>query len=100
MHTENAIITCSLAGVLTLVKIVSVVVATAFAGSLLMADVALAASKNSGSNMRDRMSDKQKKELRARAMAWCKKKFRDGSNSVERVQIQSNGKVICYIRGY
>jgi hypothetical protein len=65
-----------------------------------MADIAFAASKNSGTSVRDRMSDAQKKELRRRAMDWCKKKFRDGANSIERVQIQSNGKVICYIRGY
>ncbi len=83
-----------------MVKTITALVASAFVGSLMMADLALAASKNSNANVRDRMSDAQKKEIRRKAMEWCKKKYRDGSNQVERIQIQSNGKVICYIRGY
>ena len=45
------------------------------------------------------MSEKQKKDLRVRAREYCNKTYAKGGAFVERIKIQSTGKVICWIRG-
>ncbi len=48
---------------------------------------------------RDAMSEKEKKDIRKRAREYCNKTYAKGGAFVERVEIQSTGKVICWIRG-
>lgn len=48
---------------------------------------------------RSQMSEKQKKDLRVRAREYCNKTYAKGGAFVERIEIQSTGKVICWIRG-
>lgn len=48
---------------------------------------------------RSSMSDKQKKDLRVRAREYCNKTYAKGGAFIERIEIQSTGKVICWIRG-
>ena len=48
---------------------------------------------------RSTMSEKQKKDLRVRAREYCNKTYAKGGAFVERIEIQSTGKVICWIRG-
>lgn len=48
---------------------------------------------------RSMMSEKQKKDLRVRAREYCNKTYAKGGAFVERIKIQSTGKVICWIRG-
>jgi hypothetical protein len=48
---------------------------------------------------RDAMSEKEKKALRKNAREYCNKKYAKGGAFVERIEIQSTGKVICWIRG-
>jgi hypothetical protein len=48
---------------------------------------------------RDQMSAEQKRALRKKAMEWCLKTYgHDGYTQIERVQIKSDGTVVCYIR--
>ena len=45
------------------------------------------------------MSAEQKRALRKKAMEWCLKTYgHDGYTQIERVQIKSDGTVVCYIR--
>lgn len=48
---------------------------------------------------RSMMSEKQKKDLRVRAREYCNKTYAKGGAFVERIEIQSTGKVMCWIRG-
>lgn len=48
---------------------------------------------------RSMMSEKQKKDLRVRAREYCNKTYAKGGAFIERIEIQSTGKVICWIRG-
>lgn len=48
---------------------------------------------------RDAMSENEKKALRKKAREYCNKTYAKGGAFVERVEIQSTGKVVCWIRG-
>jgi hypothetical protein len=73
------------------------VLASVFVMDLAAVDVATAANK-AKQTVRDRMTAEQKKELRRRAREWCTKKYIHGTAYIDRVQIQSDGRVICYYR--
>jgi hypothetical protein len=60
-----------------------------------MSEAAKAAKKDK----RSQMSEKQKLDLRHRAREYCNKTYAKGGAFVERVEIQSTGKVVCWIRG-
>jgi hypothetical protein len=49
-------------------------------------------------NKRDSMSEAQKKKLRKNARDYCLKTYAKGTATLERVEIQQSGKVICWIR--
>ena len=57
------------------------------------------AAKVQKKDKRSMMSEKQKKDLRVRAREYCNKTYAKGGAFVERIEIQSTGKVICWIRG-
>lgn len=61
----------------------------------IMPELSLAAKKDK----RSTMSEKQKKDLRVRAREYCNKTYAKGGAFIERIEIQSTGKVICWIRG-
>jgi lipopolysaccharide export LptBFGC system permease protein LptF len=50
------------------------------------------------STKRDQMSAEQKKALRQRAREYCAKKYAKGKSQIERIEIKSNGSVVCWIR--
>lgn len=56
-------------------------------------DTAEAAKKS----RRDQMTEAQKTALRKRAREWCIKNIK-GLRSLERVEIKSTGKVVCWYR--
>jgi hypothetical protein len=58
-------------------------------------DISFAAKKDK----RSMMSEEQKKNLRKRAREYCNKTYAKGGAFIERIEIQSTGKVICWIRG-
>jgi hypothetical protein len=80
-----------------MLKSLTVALAAVVATSFMVADVSFAASKKK--NVRDSMSAAQKKELRRKAREWCEKKIRNGSDYIDRIEIKSDGRVICYYRG-
>jgi hypothetical protein len=47
---------------------------------------------------RSMMSEAQKKQLRARAREYCMKNYVKGLKELDRVEIRSDGKVVCWIR--
>jgi hypothetical protein len=47
---------------------------------------------------RSEMTEKEKKELRKRAREYCLKAYAKGTSELERVEIKSTGKVVCWIR--
>jgi hypothetical protein len=73
-------------------RIVSALVAAACL--VLGPGVTVPAGAKSGANssVRDRMSDEQKKKLRKMGYDYCRKKH----GSVQRVEILSTGKLVCY----
>jgi hypothetical protein len=75
-------------------KIVVTALCAALALSIIP-EMSLAAKKDK----RSMMSEKQKKDLRVRAREYCNKTYAKGGAFVERIEIQSTGKVICWIRG-
>jgi hypothetical protein len=57
------------------------------------------AAKAVKKDKRSMMSEDQKTNLRKRAREYCNKTYAKGGAFVERIEIQSTGKVICWIRG-
>jgi hypothetical protein len=55
-------------------------------------------SVSAAKDKRSQMSEAQKKQLRAQARAYCMKNYVKGLKELDRVEIQSTGKVICWIR--
>jgi hypothetical protein len=80
-----------------MLKTVTAIIATVVAANFLVADISFAASKKK--NVRDSMSAEQKKEVRRKARDWCAKKIRNGNSYVDRIEIKSDGRVICWYRG-
>jgi hypothetical protein len=78
----------------TFKKIVMTSLCAALALSIIP-EMSFAAKKDK----RSTMSEKQKKDLRVRAREYCNKTYAKGGAFVERIEIQSTGKVICWIRG-
>jgi hypothetical protein len=77
-------------------KTLTTAFATALALGLVISPMESFAAKKS---KRDSMSEGQKKDLRKRAREYCQKKYANGTAYLERVEIKSNGQVICWIRG-
>jgi hypothetical protein len=73
---------------------------SALIGSICAAVVlaSVAVPSEAAKDKRSTMSEAQKKQLRARAREYCMKNFVKGLKELDRVEIQSTGKVICWIR--
>jgi hypothetical protein len=80
-------------------KSMTALVAAAVTVSLMMPSATFAATAKK-KDVRATMSAEKKKELRRKAREWCARKFRDGSNYVDRVEIRRDGSIMCYVRGY
>lgn len=74
-------------------KVITLAIASALAVTF-TAPLALDAS----AKKRADMTEKEKKELRKRAREYCLKAYAKGTSELERVEIKSTGKVICWIR--
>lgn len=60
--------------------------------------VALPLAADANAKKRDAMSEKEKKTLRQRARDYCTKTYVKGTSELERIEIKSDGKVVCWIR--
>lgn len=56
-----------------------------------------AASKTT--DVRSKLTEAQKAEIRKRAREYCKKRYGGGGVVIERVEILSDGRVRCWYRG-
>jgi hypothetical protein len=79
-------------------KIMSTLVASVFALAIPM-DAAVAAKKTVKKDKRAQMTEEQKKQARKSAREWCMKYHAKGNAYIERVEILSDGRVRCWIRG-
>jgi hypothetical protein len=52
-----------------------------------------------GKDARSKMTPAQKKELRKRGREWCMKNHIKGNMQFERIEIMSDGRIRCWMRG-
>jgi hypothetical protein len=65
---------------------------------LIFAASAIGVPAEAAKDKRSTLSEAQKKKMRADARAYCMKNYVKGLKELDRVEIQSTGKVICWIR--
>lgn len=46
-----------------------------------------------------KMSEAQKSKIRAEARKYCQKKYGGAGNSISRVELRPNGKIVCWVYG-
>ncbi len=78
-------------GVLPLKVIFSSLIAL----GLVTGNIGFAAAKD----VRKTMTAAQKSELRKKALEWCKKNYIQGGAFIVRVEILSDGRVRCWVKG-
>ena len=62
---------------------------------LVVGNIGMAAAKD----VRKTMTAAQKSELRKKALEWCKKNYIQGGAFIVRVEILSDGRVRCWVKG-
>jgi hypothetical protein len=66
---------------------------------LMLGDAGLATAASAKKDARKTISEKRKAELRKLGREWCTKNYVRGSSYIVRVQVLSDGRVRCWIRG-
>ncbi|MGQ0484831.1 MAG: hypothetical protein ACT4SY_05700 [Hyphomicrobiales bacterium] len=65
----------------------------------LVTGLAVSADAAAKKDVRANLTQQQKAEIRAKARAYCVKRYASGAAEVVRVEILSDGRVRCWIRG-